>query len=286
MTKDDYPAIHAIYSDEETMRFLPYPPHTTLQQTADRMQEDAAREGAHLWSIQEKISGDRIGLVTFLGETRFPGMGYVIRRDRWGQGLTAEACEPVIDYGFSQLGYDRIELWIDERNTRSQGLARKLGFTPKGRIHQKYAHRKAPHFMLIFGRLAADSGGAPETRFFRADPVLAVPDILRTTAFYREVLGFHVDFLYGDPPNHAGVSRGEWSGNTVRIQFSLASRVANSSPAAYLQLFVDEHLDALYAHYRDQGVEVLAEPEDKPWGLREFAIRDCNGFVLVFARFR
>ena len=36
-------------------------------------------------------------------------------------------------------------------------------------------------------------------------PVLAVGDVEATVAFYRDALGFHVDFVEGDPPAHARV---------------------------------------------------------------------------------
>ena len=39
-------------------------------------------------------------------------------------------------------------------------------------------------------------------------PVLAVSDINETLAFYRDKLGFHVDFVHGDPPVHARGVRG------------------------------------------------------------------------------
>lgn len=44
-------------------------------------------------------------------------------------------------------------------------------------------------------------------------------------------------------------------------------------------------LDALFETYKAHGVEIVAEPQDKPWGFREFAIKDDNGHVLIFGRF-
>jgi len=41
-------------------------------------------------------------------------------------------------------------------------------------------------------------------------------------------------------------------------------------------------LDRLFALYRERGGEVVEEPADRPWGLRQFAIRDCNGYVANF----
>jgi ribosomal-protein-alanine N-acetyltransferase len=59
-------------------------------------------------------------------------MGYIIRRDFWGQGLTAEACRAALGYGFDVLGLDRVELWIDTTNYASQRVAQKLNFRVKG----------------------------------------------------------------------------------------------------------------------------------------------------------
>ncbi|MEM6429567.1 MAG: VOC family protein, partial [Deinococcota bacterium] len=55
------------------------------------------------------------------------------------------------------------------------------------------------------------------------------------------------------------------------------------TPSSYLHIRVDTSLDSLYEDYLARGVEVAAAPEDKPWGMREFAVRDVNGHVLVFA---
>ena len=36
--------------------------------------------------------------------------------------------------------------------------------------------------------------------------------------------------------------------------------------------------------YKSSGVEILSEPEDMPWGMREFNIKDLNGHRLRFGR--
>ena len=40
-------------------------------------------------------------------------------------------------------------------------------------------------------------------------------------------------------------------------------------------------VDAVGRRLKDAGVEVLGEATDKPWGLREMAIRDPDGMRLV-----
>jgi hypothetical protein len=39
-------------------------------------------------------------------------------------------------------------------------------------------------------------------------PVFVVRDILNSVAYYRDVLGFDTEFLYGEPTFYAGVERG------------------------------------------------------------------------------
>lgn len=53
--------------------------------------------------------------------------------------------------------------------------------------------------------------------------VLFVADVAMTLAYYRDALGFHVDFDYGSPPVHARVSSGDREGaSAARIRFEKA----------------------------------------------------------------
>lgn len=291
MTLDDAADMLAIYSDPRAMQFMPSPPHETIDQTRNMLQWDMAQDGAAMWAITLTGEDRVIGQVHYLGATRVPGMGYIIHHDYWGRGITVEACRPALDHGFSSMGFDRVELWIDETNAASLRVAQKLGFKQRGRIPHKYRHRDQYHFMTIWGMLARewredDPAQAPErTRFFGVEPVLMVHDVTATADFYRDKLGFHVDFLYGDPPNHGGVSRGEWTGSLVSLQLSQVPPEREIVPAGYLHVRVDESLDALCETYRANGVEIISRPQDQPWGFREFAIKDLNGHILVIGRF-
>lgn len=52
-------------------------------------------------------------------------------------------------------------------------------------------------------------------------------------------------------------------------------------------------VDAALAFYRDtlgsivesRGATIVEPPEDKPWGYRQFTIRDVNGHLLHYFRF-
>jgi RimJ/RimL family protein N-acetyltransferase len=46
----------------------------------------------------------------------------------WGRGLATEACDAALQFGFTELGLDRIVLVIDDDNVASKRLAQRLGF--------------------------------------------------------------------------------------------------------------------------------------------------------------
>lgn len=113
-------------------------------------------------------------------------------------------------------------------------------------------------------------------------PVLPVADVAGAAAYYRDVLGFEIDFLAGEPPDHGRVRKGDGSfGQPVYIHLTKASP-APVRPGGELRIHVGRDLDGLFAAYRALDVEVVFAPVSQPWGLREFAVRDPDGHVLRF----
>ena len=109
-------------------------------------------------------------------------------------------------------------------------------------------------------------------QFIQGAPVLHVADVEATAAFYRDVLGFTWDF--GDAA-YAVV----WRENSA-IHFSQGS----GAPASvHLFLWVRD-VDAIHDEVVARGAEVVTPLGDRPYGLREFAVRDPNGVDLVFGQ--
>lgn len=286
LSPTDAPALHSMYSDKETMRYMPTLPHQSVAETEQHITQQLTPDDGAFWAICWKRTDEPIGVVNYLSGTAVPGMGYIIKRNFWGQGIASEACRAALAYGFDEIGYDRVELWIDETNVQSQRVAAKLGFKPKGQIAQKYAHEANHHIMLTFGLWADEFRGEQHQtdapRAFRAQPVLMAHDVGETAVFYRDKLGFRIDFLFGDPPNHAGVSLGNWTGRGVFMQISSVPPERELTVSSYIYIFVDARIDALYEKIKANGVEIVNEPQTHPWGMREFAIKDLNGHLLVF----
>ena len=109
-----------------------------------------------------------------------------------------------------------------------------------------------------------------------AAPVFVVQDVLRSVEHYRDALGFHTEFLYGDPTFYAGVER-----DGVAIHLQAASRTTRQPGHGGLNVFVTD-VDALYAELRSRGARTQNEPKDYPYGMRDFDVLDLDGNHLCF----
>lgn len=117
-------------------------------------------------------------------------------------------------------------------------------------------------------------------QFIGVGPVIPVPDVEAAVGFYCEQLGFKLDFVMGDPPDHGSVTCGK-----VGIQFTLADVpfVASDYPG-WFYVFV-ENIDALAAQYARHGVVVSRALQSHEHGMREFEILDLNGYRLRFGQY-
>jgi catechol 2,3-dioxygenase-like lactoylglutathione lyase family enzyme len=108
--------------------------------------------------------------------------------------------------------------------------------------------------------------------------VIAVRDLARSAAFYRDRLGFEVSEI-GDPGwrwfqrDACAILAGECTDATP------AGELGDHSYFAYVQC---DDIDALYAEYRDRGVESIKPLRDEAWGMREFGIRTIDGHRMMF----
>jgi len=86
------------------------------------------------------VDGEPVGIVSFWpgdGAVSKAELGYWVAPDHHREGYASEAAELMIDYGFRQFGYHRIEARVFECNDASQNLLEGLGFVQEG------AHREA-----------------------------------------------------------------------------------------------------------------------------------------------
>ena len=109
-----------------------------------------------------------------------------------------------------------------------------------------------------------------------AAPVFVVQDVLRSVEHYRDALGFHTEFVYGEPTFYAGVER-----DGVLIHLQAASETKRQPGHGAINVFVTD-VDRLYAELKSRGANTLHEPKDYAYGMRDFDVHDLDGNQLCF----
>ncbi len=111
-----------------------------------------------------------------------------------------------------------------------------------------------------------------------AAPVFPVQDVKQTVEYYRDKLGFEVKYLWEDPPTYAVLKR-----QNVGIHFSKKGddfKPSQMHTAYYIFVY---DIDGIYEELKANGVEIINEPQQRDYGIRDFDIRDINGYILSFA---
>lgn len=109
-----------------------------------------------------------------------------------------------------------------------------------------------------------------------SEPVFATKDVPATLAFYRDVLGGQSEWLWGEPPEFGGIRLGQCQ-LLFSLQPDLADRVAGLE-----HFFRVDAVDALHEQHQSAGAEIAAPLGNRPWGAREYVVRDPNGYLLRF----
>lgn len=110
--------------------------------------------------------------------------------------------------------------------------------------------------------------------------VIAVSDLARSAAFYRDVLGFEIREM-GDPGwrmyvrGACRIMAGECPGAMP------AAELGDHSYFAYLVVddVDDEHRRALAA-----GAAIVKALASEPWAMREFGLRTADGYRLMLGQ--
>jgi predicted enzyme related to lactoylglutathione lyase len=101
---------------------------------------------------------------------------------------------------------------------------------------------------------------------------LPVADVERAQEHYRDALGFEIGWLYPDKQIGAVLR------NKATIFFR--KRAQPFEPAVHW-VFAP-NIDATYEELKASGANIVEPLETKPWGLRQFTVKDLDGNVFYF----
>jgi predicted enzyme related to lactoylglutathione lyase len=110
--------------------------------------------------------------------------------------------------------------------------------------------------------------------------VLAVPDLERSATYFRDALGFRLQWPEGGGWQLA--SRGE-----VRVMMGhCPDEMAPSATGdhSYFGYLTVDNVDALHNEFVGRGALILQPPADKPHGMREFLVGTPDGHRIMIGQ--
>jgi predicted enzyme related to lactoylglutathione lyase len=109
--------------------------------------------------------------------------------------------------------------------------------------------------------------------------VIAVHDLQKSSAFYRDVLGFSIHSI--PDPRFLFYSSGVctiWAGHCPDAL--PPAELGDHSYFAYLEI---DDINAYYESVRAKGAKISKMICDEPWGMREFGLVTADGHRIMFA---
>ena len=131
---DDLGALYALYRDPEIRRYYPDGTRTLLETKAEIewfMDGHPHRPELGLWATVERESGEflgRCGLSPWqIQGTDEVELAFMIKKERWREGLATEAARGIIKYASAGLGLRRLVCLVMPGNESSARVATKVG---------------------------------------------------------------------------------------------------------------------------------------------------------------
>jgi ribosomal-protein-alanine N-acetyltransferase len=154
----DGPALHALFGDEASCRYLSRPAMSSVEDTVAMLREWMGEADDINWVIADTLDGPALGRVSVYprGRNNVWEAACMIVPAARGRNLAARALARALDTAFDTLGARRIMADIDPDNHASIRTFEKLGFALEGRLRGEWEVHIGIRDSLIYGLLRDD----------------------------------------------------------------------------------------------------------------------------------
>jgi len=153
----DGAALHAIFGDEESCRYMSGPAFRTVAETIDTLKRWTTGVDEVSFAVCESAEGAALGRVSLFTKGRdIWEAACMIAPAARGRNLAARALAPAIDTVFDVRGARRIFADIDPDNFASIRTFEKLGFRHEGVLRGNWETHIGIRDSVIFGLLRDD----------------------------------------------------------------------------------------------------------------------------------
>jgi catechol 2,3-dioxygenase-like lactoylglutathione lyase family enzyme len=123
-------------------------------------------------------------------------------------------------------------------------------------------------------REAVKASAAHDSELSRPIPIFNVHSLKASQRYFRDVLGFKIDWEHGDPPDFGAITRGD---ATIFM-----CQGCQGNPGSWLMIFAAD-VDRLHREFSGKKAIIRMPPTNMPWNLREMHVADPDGNVMRFA---
>lgn len=126
---------------------------------------------------------------------------------------------------------------------------------------------------------------SPETLRLRSiSPALTVNNIDASLAWYRDVVGFHVQETWDHEGKLGGASLAAGSAGLFLTQDNWAKgRDRVKGEGFRLHMATSDDVDEIAAEIERRGGTLESAPAEMPWGGRAFSLADPDGFKITIS---
>ena len=116
-------------------------------------------------------------------------------------------------------------------------------------------------------------------KFIRSNPHLPVKSLRLTLDYYRDKLGFYDEWTFGE--KDGGIRRDD-----LKLLFAedndFTGDINNNQHRLPLMWFVD-NIEQVLSEFKQRNIELADDLRLHPYGLKEFAFVDVNGYYIRVA---
>lgn len=161
LVRTDAAALFPSFSDPDTMRWWSRAPFSSEEELAEWLAPAEGWPGGRSWAVTEGEGGAAIARLAAIdrGDSIIE-LGYLVVKERQGQGVAREALAALIGHLVTVEGCRRIYADVDPDNAASNRLLESLGFTLEGRLREQWTTHIGRRDSLIWGLLASEWNGA------------------------------------------------------------------------------------------------------------------------------
>jgi RimJ/RimL family protein N-acetyltransferase len=148
LDSSDADAVQRCAGDPEVVRHLPFGPNTpdqtrTFIERVLLAQRESPRRNYEMSICQNDELIGCVRLTVRSADDRQGDLGYMLRRDRWGNGFMTETTRAIVGFGFESLSLHRIWATCGTENAASVRVLEKVGMRREGHLlHERLVRGK------------------------------------------------------------------------------------------------------------------------------------------------